>query len=314
MRLQSLPALSLLFASLLLFVTSTLLQAQPSGGAPNEPTDPPAASSAPLSLKTDVTPDIPVDAKPTMVRQTGLPLDELNRVLEKYRKSGNREAEGHTLGAIAGSYRALHQQQKALELYQLALTIWRDIGDKDDEATTLAHIGDVYREWGFHEQAIHLYRDALKVYPASTDKSELAAVFNNLGLAYFGLHDKKKCLENLDHALAEYRAKQDRQGEASVLTNLGSAYAFLGNDPHKALDYFQEAVTKLELLNDRSSEANAFQVMGLVWLKLQNHDMAVQSFQRALFLFGRTGNAQGEVSVRKQLKAITETETIASAR
>ena len=82
MRLQSLPALSLLFASVSLFVTSTLLQAQPSGGAPNEPTDPPAASRAALSLKTDAKPDIPVDAKPTMVRQTGLPLDELNRVLK----------------------------------------------------------------------------------------------------------------------------------------------------------------------------------------------------------------------------------------
>jgi tetratricopeptide (TPR) repeat protein len=303
MRLQSHAALSVVLASASLFITSSVLRAQPSGGASNEPADPhPAASAAPSDIRSE--------AKP----QNRLPLDELNGVLEKYRNSGNRQAEGQTLGAIAGSYRSLHQQQKALELYQLALIIWRDIGDKDNEATTLAHIGDVYREWGFQEQAIHFYRDALKMYSPTTDKSELAAVFNNLGLAYFGLHDKKKCLEYLNQALTEYRAKQDRRGEASALINLGSAYAFLGDDPHKALDYFQQAVSKLELLNDHSSEANALEVMGLVWLKLQNKDMAVQSFQRALFLFGRTGNTQGEASVRKQLRAVGETETIASAR
>ncbi len=114
-------------------------------------------------------------------------------------------------------------------------------------------------------------------------RSEQAAVFNNLGLAYFALRDKKKCVEYLKQALAAYRAKQDRQGEAWTLTNLGSTYGFLINDPQKAIDYFQQAITKLELLNDRTSEANALQLMGAAWIKLQNPDMAVESFKRALF-------------------------------
>ncbi len=51
---------------------------------------------------------------------------------------GNREAEAETLCALANSYNALHQQQKAVEDYQLALAIWRELGNKDGEATTLA--------------------------------------------------------------------------------------------------------------------------------------------------------------------------------
>ena len=143
---------------------------------------------------------------------------------------------------------------------------------------------------------------------------EEAAVFNNLGLAYFALRDKKKCVDYLGQALADYRVKQDRQGEALTLTNLGSTYAFLINDPHKALDYFQEAITKIELTNDRLSEANAVQLMGTLWIKLQNPDMAVQCFNRALFLYSRLGNVQGVASVRKQLSALGEPETVASAR
>jgi tetratricopeptide (TPR) repeat protein len=133
-------------------------------------------------------------------------------------------------------------------------------------------------------------------------------------LAYFALRDKKKCLEYLNQALADYRGKQDRQGEAFTLTNLASAYGFLVNDSLKSIDYFQQAITQLELLNDRASEANALQLMGAAWIKLQNPDMAVQSFNRALFLYSRLGNAQGEASVRRQLSALGEPEAIASAR
>ena len=91
-----------------------------------------------------------------------------------------------------------------------------------------------------------------------------------------------------------YRARQDRQGEALTLTNLGSTYGFLINDPHKALDYFQEALTELELVNDRSTEADALELMGNIWLKLQKPDMAADTFHRSLFLYSRLGMRMGK--------------------
>ena len=54
--------------------------------------------------------------------------------------------------------------------------------------------------------------------------------------------------------------------------------------------------------------------MAGVWLKLQKHDMAVESYHRALFLYQRIGNAQGEASVRRQLSRVEDTEAIASVR
>ncbi|WP_348261121.1 tetratricopeptide repeat protein [Telmatobacter sp. DSM 110680] len=323
MRSQSIPALPLLFALASLFVTPWMLNAQPSGGVTGDPTDPVissrAANSLPSNLASGTTGSDrslpqPGDSATIATTQVKLSLKALNDLLEEYRKTGDRPSEAHTLGAIASSYNALHQQQKAVQLFQAELNLWCALDDKKNEATTLAHLGDVYREWGFPDQAIHFYREALKTDPDPGGKLEQAAIFNNLGLAYFALRDKKKCLEYLDQSLAIYRAAQNPLGQARALTNLGSTYGFLINDPHKAIDYFQEAVTRLELLNDRSTEANALELMGGVWLKLQMQDMAVESYHRALFLFERIGDAQGEASVRKQLSAVGDNDSIASAR
>jgi len=289
-------ALPLLYLGTVL-VTGATLRAQVSAGAPGQ--SPEAPQPARLAR---VDPPHVQDA-----------LDALNKLLLQYRQTGNRQAEASVLGAIANSYNALHQQQKSIEELQSALAIWRELGNQKGEALTLAHIGDVYRGWGFPEQANRSYRDALAIYP-ETDKSGHAATLNNLGLTYFSLHDKKRCLENLNKALDLYRTLGDRHGEALALSNLGTMYNFLANDPEKALGVFQEAVTKLELLDDRSSEANALDNMGVVWLNLHKPEMAALSFQRAVAMYRRIGDSQGEASVRRHMEALGQPETIASGR
>lgn len=238
-------------------------------------------------------------------------LGALNALVEQFRKAGNRQAEANALCAIANSYNALHQQQKSIDYFRLALAIWRELGNKESEATTLAHIGDVYRGWGFPDQSNHFYRDALAVYPA-TDIKERAATLNNLGLTYFAVRDKKKCLESLNAALTSYRAIGDRHGEALTLSNLAAFYTYLGNDPQKALALFQDAVTKLEFFDDHENEANALDSMGVLWLNLGKPEMASLTFQHAIALYRGVGDVQGEASVRKHMRALGQPENIAS--
>jgi tetratricopeptide (TPR) repeat protein len=323
MRKGSVPVLSTVLGVASLFVTSMLLPAQQNALSAGEIIDAPSTSVASIASipsaknsppnQAAVSTATRVKAVTTMT-QNEFAVAALTRILADYRKSGDRSSEAHTLSALAGSYSALHQQQKAVELYQSALAIWRELGDKKGQASTLAHIGDVYREWGFHDQAIHFYRDALKLYQGNYNKAEEAAVFNNLGLTYFVLGDKKKCLAYLGQAIASYHAQRDRRGEARIITNLGSAYAFLINDPHKALDFFQDAVTRLELLNDRASEANALDLTGELWLKLGKPELASLTFQHSLAIYGALGDTQGQASVRRHMRDIVQPETIASTR
>jgi len=318
MRLQSSPTLSTLLAVASLLVTPMLLRPQQTALTPGEAFEPPSSSdstadtaaSTPLPVKPAAAPSI--SSARTATTQTEFAVEALTLIADRYHQAGNRPAEAHTLSALATSYGSLRQQQKALELFQSALAIWRELVNKEDEASTLAHIGDVYREWGFPDQAVHFYRDALKYYQENPGKAEEAAVLNNLALSYFVLRDRKKCLSYLDQAASSYRAHQDRHGEALTLVNLGSVYGFLMNDPHKALDLFQEAITQLELLNDRAAEANAMDIVGELWQKLGKPEMAVISFQHALTLYGSLGDTKGEAAVRKHQEALGLTGAMAS--
>lgn len=286
---------SILAGSLFLYLASLFLTAHPLHAQAPE-TNPPdhtrSAASDPARIQ---------DA-----------LAELENLLGQARKNRDQGAEANILCAIANSYRALHQQQKAIEQLQAALALWRELDNKQHVATTLAHIGDVYRGWGFPEQANRYYRDALASYPAE-DKAGRGATLNNLSLTYFSLNDRKKCVESLDQALVIFRELGDRRGEALALGNLGAAYIFLVKDPMKAVDLLQQAITKLEILDDRDSEAEALDKMGVAWHNLGKSEMAGLTFQHALALFHSAGDAQGEAAVRKHMRILGEPETQASS-
>ena len=240
-------------------------------------------------------------------------LASLQTLLAQTRATGDRKAEANVLGAIAISYNALHQQQRAVEHYQAARTIWHELGDNEHEATTVAHTGDVYRDWGFPEQANRYYRDALALYP-TTDKAGRGATLNNLGLTWFFLNNRKKCIDSLNESLNIFRELQDRRGEALALVNLGAAYTLLANDPLTAIGHLQEAITKLEILNDKTSEAAALDKIGVAWHNMGKSEMAGLSFQHAIDLYQSAGDAQGEAAVRKHMRILGEQQTRASSK
>ena len=323
MRSQSFPPLSVLAVVASVLLAATMLHAQQLRSSSNEPPklptnvaepDTPLSDARVPSLKNDAAPSRASANAATTIAQREFAVKALTDFLEKYRQAGNRQAEAHTLSALGSCYSEMRQQQKAMELFQSALTIWRELGNKEFVASTLAHIGDVYRQWGFPDRAIGFYRDSLKFYQENPGNADQSAVMNNLGLSYLMVGDKKKSVEYLNKALSSYRAKQDRRGEAFALANLASAYGFLINDPHKALDFFQESITKLELIDDRASEANTLDLAGAIWVKLGKPEMAALTFQHALALYSVLGDVRGQESVRKHQAMIGKHNTIASIR
>jgi tetratricopeptide (TPR) repeat protein len=150
-------------------------------------------------------------------------------------------------------------------------------------------------------------------YPSS-DKAGRGATLNNLSLTWFSLNNRKRCIDSLDDALAIFRELQDRRGEALALANLGAAYVYLVNDPMKAVGVFQEALTKLEILNDRDSQAGVLDKMGVAWHNLGKSEMAGLSFQHALELYRSAGDPQGEAAVRKHMRMLGEQQSEASTQ
>ena len=238
----------------------------------------------------------------------------LNTVLIQYQKSGDRDAEASTLCSLGNSYSSLGQQQKAIDEFQKALAIYRATGDKRNEASVLSHIGSVYRVWGFPDVAVRFYRDALRLHAQISDMAWNAVVLNNLGVTYLSLSDKKKALDYLNQARTAYKQAGDEHAAALTLINIGAVETFLAHDPQKAIDLFQQAITGLEPLNDRANEADAFEMLGVVWAGLHKQDTAEMNFKRALALYRESGYAKGESSVIRHLKDLHSREDIASVR
>ena len=242
-------------------------------------------------------PDIPSTLALTDDDRVQLAIGNYQRLLDENRISGNREGTAEELVAMASAYRAIHQEQKALDLFQSAIAIFHDLGNRDYEATALAHVGDVYREWGFSDTALRFYGQARGVYSETSDKQGQAAALNNSGVAWLSLSNRKKCLEFLEDAITSYQALQDGRQEALALSNLGAAHFYFSDRPEKALQAFQQAVSKMQILGDKSGQANALDMMGFVWLKAHRDDMAVSSFQKARDLYHDLGDARGEARV-----------------
>ena len=83
--------------------------------------------TAPRSRAQEPISDVRTPTRTTTASATQIQdaLSLLLNLLEQTRKSGDRKAEANLLGAIANSYNALHQQQRAVETFQAARSIWQ---------------------------------------------------------------------------------------------------------------------------------------------------------------------------------------------
>lgn len=298
------------FASGALLLIGALLHAQTSGpavepaGVVSSITTPELDTSALAGSSTPTSDSAQPRTLASMASQLEPVVEVLTNVLNQYRTSGNRDGEANTLSALGNSYNSLDQQQKAIDVFQQALAIYRESGDKKDQANTLSRIGDVYRSWGFPDLAVRFYHDALQVHAEINDPSGRAIVLNNLGVTYLSLSNKKKALDYLNQALAAYHDAGDRRAESLALINIGAVENFLAHDAQRAITFFQQAIAGLEPLNDRSNEANAFEMLGVAWASLHKQDTAEMNLQRALELYRSIGDAHGESGVLRQLKRL----------
>ena len=82
-------------------------------------------------------------------------------------------------------------------------------------------------------------------------------------------------------ALKFYPANPDKSEEAAILNNLGMAY-FVSRDRKKVLEYFNKALAKYRVRQDRQGEAFALTNLGSTYAFLVNDPQkALDYFQQA---------------------------------
>lgn len=142
---------------------------------------------------------------------------------------------------------ALGEHEKAIELYEQALTIDLETYGEDhpNVAINRNNLGAAWDALGEYKKAIAYYEQALtsdlKIH--GEDHPDVAIDRNNLGMAWYALDEYHKAIGYLEQALASdlktYGA--DNLQVASYRNNLGSAWYALG-EYQKANDYLEQAL------------------------------------------------------------------------
>jgi CHAT domain-containing protein len=245
-----------------------------------------------------------------MIRQVYSDLGESYKALEFYnlalsiqRKVKDRSGEANTLNNIGFVYSRLGQPDKALEFYDLALPIRRDVKDRSGEANTLSNIGSVYSDLGQPDKALESYNLALPIRREVKDRRGEATTLGNIGGVYSNLGQQDKSLEFYNLALSIDREVKERVSEATTLSNIGSVYSNL-NQQKKALEFYNLALPIQREVKNRRGEATTLNNIGFAYSVLGKHSKATEFYNLALAIQREVKDLSGEATTLNNLATL----------
>lgn len=111
-------------------------------------------------------------------------------------------------------------QEKAIEKFKGALSIYQVIKDRRGEASALSDLGMAYDYLKLYKEALGYYEQTLLLKRELKDRGGEAAADVNLSFANFHLDQYEEARKYMDEALAIYREIKDKKGESEALQNL----------------------------------------------------------------------------------------------
>jgi CHAT domain-containing protein/Tfp pilus assembly protein PilF len=263
-------------------------------------------------------------------------VEAYSEALPLWQKLNQKVGEGLTLHELAFLYGKLGNQEKSIELYKEALTVWRrEEKHRAQESDTLFNLGSTYAFSGKTVEAIQCYKEASRLRQLLKSPGTQAFALNSLGQAYNNLGDFRAALDSYQEALRLRRETGEIEGQARTLSSISSVYFALGEfqqalnyleqslvlrraagdrkgeaitlanigsnyrelgEPNRALDYYRQAAALQIGLNDRSSQAGVTDAIGRTYFDLGDNQKSLDSHQRALALRRKINDAFGEAS------------------
>jgi len=156
--------------------------------------------------------------------------------------------------------------------------IAKTIGYTKGYARALTVIGNSYWSEGVFELAQEYYFRAAREYQLAGDSIGWGQTYNNIGEVYKRLGEYEKSLEFLLHSV-ELKNK-DQQTKAITYYNIGELYYTTG-DLKTAIDYFEISLSQAIRDNNKRVVAYNYMGFGLVNLKQNKLENALEYFTRS---------------------------------
>jgi tetratricopeptide (TPR) repeat protein len=215
------------------------------------------------------------------------------KLLEIYRKTGDRNGEGNALGNLGDAYNSLGDYQQAINYYQQDLTIARAIGDRTGEGAALGGLANAYHSLGDYQQALDYHQQHLTIARDTSNRNGEGTALGNLGNCHQALGQYQQALDYHQQHLTIARDTGDRNGEGTALGNLGNAYYSLG-EYQQAIDYHQQHLTIARDIGNRNGEGIALCGLGNAYHSLGEYQQAINYHQQDLTIARDIGDRNGE--------------------
>jgi predicted ATPase/class 3 adenylate cyclase len=172
-------------------------------------------------------------------------------------------------------------------------------------ARLLEALGGIAYWQGDFGAAIPRYKASVDLWRTLDDRAEVANGLYNLGFTY-DMDANAKALTStidrslgrplLEESLAIYREIGEPRGIGNVLWAMASADMF-ARQPERALPVFEEARSAFKAAGDRSMEAWALHMSGVVQVQLSQFPAADAAFRHALRHFADAGDITGQALI-----------------
>ncbi|MEM7128638.1 MAG: tetratricopeptide repeat protein [Chloroflexota bacterium] len=181
-------------------------------------------------------------------------------------------------GAIAYDH---EQYQEAVHNFQRAVNIIERTNDKRLIARHLRNLGPALRELGRYDEAIACDQRAIDLFDEVHDPIQKAQVHMNLGLVYIESGQLAASLEEFKVAEPILRRTYDRLYLALLSLNQGVVHREL-KMWIESVGYLKSSIEHWKMLDMPASLANAYDTLGMTYLKQKKKEQALSQFQQAL--------------------------------
>src|SRR5712671_488894 len=223
--------------------------------------------------------------------------------LKTLRMEGSSRQLGHVLNGLSSVASSEGNYEQAVEFARQADDVYHRLGDIEGEAYALNSKGIAEGQLGQYPAAQGSFQRALIFSRSKNDLETTVRTLNNLGNVYYfpgkyleALHAYREAWDIVEHNPNEKWSDSWRQitriNEATLFQRLGRY--------QNALEIYRQVNTSSGALS-ASDQAHLLTNLGALYRRLGDPWKALDSYRSALKLYSRQHDADGEISVLKNI-------------
>jgi len=216
----------------------------------------------------------------------------LEQALRIYRELSDKKGEADILTNLANVHAAGRSHSLAIEKLNKALELHREVYDIRGVATDLAGIGRLYLERGDLANAATHLEEAAKANKRINNPRGDVAILAELAMVEGAKRNTGRALSLLNRALKLARKTNDARAISSIYLKKATLLKDTGSF-EKALSLLSETLEMMRRQGDRQGELWALGEKGIVQVKMENYESALEDLHRAVELRAELGLPPG---------------------